>query len=286
MMGCGNAGGNPAGGFMRTVRMVIEYDGTDFRGWQEQQGFRTVQGTLTEAVSRVLNRPVEIFGASRTDAGVHAAGQVVHFRTDSPIPAEKWPFLLNPTLPPDVTVKTAEDAPDSFHARFSTLGKQYEYTILSTVQPSALWRNRAFHVYRPLDADLMRVAAFSLIGEHDFAAFRDVGCEAGSTIRTLHRMDIHRNGPFLHILVEGNAFLYHMVRILAGTLVDIGSGRLPADIMPELLNSGDRRKGGQTAPAHGLCLKHVFYGDASGHPVNGRSAIVTDTCLSSSDMIK
>lgn len=244
---------------MRTIRLTLEYDGTRYAGWQRQAAAPTVQAAVESAVAHVLGRQVEVVGASRTDAGVHAAGQVAHFRTDSRIPPGKWPFVLNACLPGDITVREACPAPDDFHARFSAMGKRYRYTILAQPQPSALWRERAFHVYRPLDVRSMRLAAMQLAGEHDFAAFRDTGCEAPTTVRTIHAAVITEAPPFLYLTVEGNAFLYHMVRILAGTLVDIGTGRLPSDCVPALFASRDRRGAGQTAPACGLCLEQVLY---------------------------
>ena len=249
---------------MRTIRLTLEYDGARYRGWQRQAEAPTIQAAVEAAVASVLGHHAEVVGASRTDAGVHATGQVAHFRADTRIPPEKWPFVLNAVLPPDIVVREAAAASDDFHARFSAIGKRYRYTILAQPQPSALWRERAFHVYRPLDVARMRAAAECLVGEHDFAAFRDAGCEALSTRRTLHGVKLTEAFPFLHLEVEGNAFLYHMVRIVAGTLVDIGTGRLAADCVPALLASGDRRLAGQTAPACGLCLEAVFH--AAGRP--------------------
>ncbi len=244
---------------MHTIRLTLEYDGTRYAGWQRQETAPTVQGAVEAALAGILGKRVAVVGASRTDAGVHATGQVAHFHTDLPVSPEKWPFVLNACLPSDIVAREATLASSDFHARFSAIGKRYRYTVLAQPQPSALWRERAFHVYRPLDVARMRQAAACLAGEHDFAAFRDAGCEARTTRRTLHRVAITEDPPFLRLEVEGNAFLYHMVRILAGTLVDIGTGRLPADCLPALLAGRDRRLAGQTAPACGLCLEQVLY---------------------------
>jgi tRNA pseudouridine38-40 synthase len=244
---------------MRTIGLVVAYDGTDFHGWQRQPRARTVQETLEQSLGMLLGQPVPVVGASRTDAGVHATGQVAHFRTSAPIPADKWPYVLNAVLPPDVRVMAAFCAPDAFHARFSATGKQYRYRLHVAPHASPLLRRQAHHVFLPLSVGRMAQAAEALCGTHDFSAFRDAGCQAGTTIRTVHEIRILGEPPAVDILVSGDAFLYHMIRILAGTLVAIGTGRLPRELPPQLLLSGDRASAGPTAPACGLVLEKVCY---------------------------
>lgn len=247
---------------MRTVGLVLEYDGTGFQGWQRLPGKRTVQSVVQEALAAVLGEELSLVGASRTDAGVHATGQVAHFLTNSPIPAEKMPFVLNPVLPPDVRIRGAFEAQAGFNARFSSVGKRYRYSIYAAPQASALWRHRAMHVFLPIDRSRMRAAAEFLVGQHDFSAFRDAGCQSKTTIRTIHQVEVVCRDPFLELVVAGNAFLYHMVRILAGTLVAAGTGKLEAADIPDILARGDRRLAGPTAPACGLVLEEVLYDSA------------------------
>jgi len=255
----------------RTVRLVLEYDGTEFSGWQRQRDRRTVQEVLEDALGELTGEPVSAVAAGRTDAGVHAAGQVVGFRTRSRIPAEGFLGGTNALLPRDVAVLRAEDAPPSFHARRDATGKHYRYRIVNRRSPAPLSARYATPVRAPLDEAGMAAAARPLLGTHDFSAFRNAGSVEGTGVRTLTRLDITREGEYLSMDVEGDGFLYRMVRNLAGTLIRAGRGRLDADGVRRILESRDRRTAGPAAPARGLCLVEVFYEESES--ARNRSAL-------------
>jgi tRNA pseudouridine38-40 synthase len=255
---------------MRNVKLVLEYDGTDLCGWQRQKGDPSVQQHLEEALSEMLKTEVKVTGASRTDAGVHALGQVANFKTDSNIPLHGFRRGLNSSLPDSIAIVAAHEVGEEFHARFSARGKRYRYRILATSERAPLVRHRAWHRPRPLNLDAMRNAAPALLGEHDFSAFRATGCSANTPIRKVGRIDLNRDGQEIVLVVEGNAFLRNMVRIIAGTLVGVGEGRFDSSELSEILASGDRTRAGQTAPAHGLTLVEVFYPPAEPAPISGQ----------------
>ena len=243
----------------RRIRMIVEYDGTNYAGWQRQANALAVQQVVEEALTKLTQTPVVITGASRTDAGVHALGQTVHFDTESRIPAEKFAYALNTMLPADVRIRRSEDIDDDFHARFSTRGKRYRYLIYQNAHAGALNRNTHAHVIYPLDDDLMRREAQALVGTHDFAAFAASGSVVKDTVRTIYAVRLERRGDELELTVEGNGFLYNMVRIIAGTLISIGTGKLEPGAFARAIETGDRLVLGVTAPAHGLTLMEVFY---------------------------
>jgi tRNA pseudouridine38-40 synthase len=244
---------------MRQVRLVVEYDGTALCGWQRQPNGPTVQEHLEVALATLLQHAATVTGASRTDAGVHARGQVATFRTERTIPLHGIRRGLNSLLPDAIAIREAAEAPDEFHARFSASGKHYRYTILARPDRSPRWRDRAWHHAKPLDRDAMRAAAAVLVGEHDFAAFRAAGCSAKTTIRRIDSIELADDGELVQIDVRGNAFLRNMVRILVGTLVEAGTGdRTPAQVV-EILANRDRTKAGITAPPQGLELVSVRY---------------------------
>lgn len=246
---------------MRNIRCLVEYDGTDFYGFQRQKGRETIQGCLERAVATLTGERVTVHGAGRTDAGVHAEGQVINFFTTSRIPTERWPYALNSRLPAAIVVKAAEEAPADFHARKSAVAKTYRYTIWNAPFPSAFWRRFAYHVPTPLDVDAMRQAASLLVGRHDFAAFQAAGSTpVRSTVRHLQRLDIVQDGPRIDIYGKADGFLYHMMRNIVGTLLLVGDGRRPPAWVGEVLASRRRELAGPTAPAHGLCLIRVEYG--------------------------
>ena len=244
---------------MKNIALVTEYDGTAFHGWQSQKGLRNVQDELAKAISRCTGEAVRLTGCSRTDAGVHAAGHVSNFFTESRIPVEKLPLALNSHLPADIAVLGAAVVPDAFHARFSATGKRYRYRILYSPTRPVLERHRVCHVIHRMDEVNMLRAAAMLEGTHDFRAFMASGGEAKTTVRTIHSLQLSHQGPALDILVHGDGFLYNMVRIIAGTLYYVGIGRIAAEEIPAILASGDRRRAGKTLPAHGLTLEEVFY---------------------------
>ncbi|MBE5801275.1 MAG: tRNA pseudouridine(38-40) synthase TruA [Clostridiales bacterium] len=241
------------------VLIRVSYDGTAYAGWQRQQNALAVQQVLEEALSKLTGETITVTGSSRTDAGVHALGQCVHFDTCSRIPADKYPFALNTCLPADIRVLAGMDISSQFHARFDAKGKSYTYRIHNAPHASALMRNFSAHVPQNLDVSLMQQSLPCLIGTHDFAAFQAAGGTAKTTIRTLESIQLLQNGPELTLMVRGNAFLYNMVRIIAGTALDIGMGRIPPEAFQKALDTGDRLALGITAPACGLELTQVYY---------------------------
>jgi tRNA pseudouridine38-40 synthase len=244
----------------RTLRLLIEYDGTGFHGWQVQASGRTVQGELEQAFERITGSRVRIQGAGRTDAGVHALGQVASLRTDHGIGLRELRRGLNALTGPDVSVREAEEASPGFCARRSASGKLYRYRILNADEGSPLRRHTHLHVVRPLDVEAMAAAAGRLEGRHDFDAFRAADCERESAEITLESLTVERAGDEITIEARAPAFLKNMVRVIAGTLHWVGAGRLAPDDMSSILGSRDRRNAGPTAPPHGLVLVRVFYG--------------------------
>lgn len=248
---------------MPRVRLTIEYDGTDYHGWQRQPASATIQGTIEAAIHRISGARVVAVAAGRTDAGVHAAGQTVHFDTQRPFAPDTWRRALNAVLPPDITVIDAQAAPDAFHARFSAIGKHYRYRLLNRQTPSPLERRTSWHVPSRLDVAAIRRAAKSLVGLRDFRAFEGSDPSHGPARDTrcrITRCSIRRQHDLLLIDIIGTRFLKHMVRNIVGTLVEVGLGRRPAADMARILESRDRRLAGVTAPAHGLTLMSVRYG--------------------------
>ena len=244
---------------MKRILLTVEYDGTAYAGWQRQINGLAVQQVLEEALSSACGHSVTVTGASRTDAGVHALDQKVHFDTDSTIPPDKYPFVLNTMLPPDIRVLEGREVPADFHARFLTAGKTYTYRIWNARHASALRRNTHWHVPVPLDETPVRQALLTLLGKHDFAAFQAAGGTAKTTIRTLSSADLAVSGNEWILTVSGDAFLYNMVRIIAGTVVEIGLGKIGSDAFTRAFETLDRLVLGMTAPAHGLELTRVRY---------------------------
>ncbi len=241
------------------IALGIEYDGRNFAGWQSQNQTRTVQTCVEDALSHVADEPLRVQCAGRTDAGVHAFGQVIHVDTQAQRSSRSWVLGANSHLPDDVSVHWAVPVTEQFHARFSATARSYRYVILNRSSPSAVFDRLATWEHRPLDTIAMRRAAACLVGEHDFSAFRAQGCQAKSPMRTIKRLEILRRGQLILIEVEANAFLQHMVRNIAGVLVAIGSGKAQCDWARQVLDSRDRTSGGVTAPAHGLYLMAVSY---------------------------
>ena len=253
---------------MRHIRLVVEYDGSHLHGWQRQHGVPTVQEHLEIALAKLLTHEVQVTGASRTDAGVHARGQVASFRTERPIPVHGVRRGLNSLLPPDIAIRDAAEVPEDFHPRFSATGKHYRYTILARAERSPRWRDRAWHHSDPLSVSAMHDAARALIGEHDFAAFRAAGCTAKTTMRRVDSITLTRLHPhLLEVDIRGNAFLRQMVRIIVGTLTEVGTGRRSVSQMAEILASRDRTQAGITAPPQGLELIEVRYDGTRPAPV-------------------
>jgi tRNA pseudouridine38-40 synthase len=251
----------------RTV-LGVEYLGTNYCGWQHQRHALSVQQVLEGAIGRVANRPVRVHCAGRTDAGVHASGQVVHFETASPRPMRAWTLGVNANLPDDVAVQWALPVEAGFHARFTALARHYRYLILRSPVRSALLRDRAVWTHRPLDPGAMEQAAGALVGRHDFTSFRALACQAKSPVRTVHYLRVLEHGPILEIVIGADGFLHHMVRNIVGVLMAIGRGDAPVDWTRELLALRDRTRGGITAPAHGLYLARVDYPPRYGLPTS------------------
>lgn len=245
---------------MPTFRLTIEYDGTDFAGWQSQPGQRTIQGTLESALHVMLRERAALQGAGRTDAGVHASGQVASFSAATDLAPERFRQGLTALSRPDVAVVEASFAPEGFNARFDAVGKHYRYRVLGRRAPSPLLARTSWFVPHALDLEAMREAAAALVGRHDFRGFRAADCERRTTVREIFELSIGADGSgLLSIDVKGDAFLKNMVRIIAGTLVEVGRGRRPPSVVGRILEAGDRTLAGPTAPAHGLALVSVFY---------------------------
>lgn len=246
---------------IRRIKLVIEYDGSGYHGWQVQENAHSVQEEVERAVLRITGENVRITGAGRTDAGVHAFGQVAHFDTSSNVPAEKFAAALNSVLPPEVSVVSSAEMPAGFHARFSACGKTYEYRILNRPVRSPILAKRAWHVRETLDLDAMKLAAAKFIGKHDFSSF----CASGHSVLTYDRVitasEWAMMGECLVYQVSGNGFLYNMVRIMTGTMVEIGLNKRPVEDIETLFEERDRNQAGITAPPHGLYLVKVHYPD-------------------------
>lgn len=241
----------------------VEYNGAAFHGWEIQQPeIRTVQGMVEAALSKVANHFVRITTAGRTDTGVHASGQVIHFDSEADRSERSWLYGANANLPADVSLSWVRPVADEFHARFSALSRSYRYVIFNRPVRSALSVQERTWVYRPLDVERMQEGANHLLGEHDFNAYRAVACQAHSPVRTIHRLDVSRHGEEVHIEVRANAFLHHMVRNIAGVLIAIGGGLQEPEWAREVLELRDRTQGGVTAPPEGLTLVAVEYPQA------------------------
>jgi len=254
----------------RNILMVVGYDGTDFHGWQKQPGVRTVQEEIEQAARRVAHHQVTVLGSGRTDAGVHAQGQVANFETTCEIPCPNLHKAIGGRLPKDITIHRIREVPLGFRATREALSKLYRYTIYNdNRRPVSEHRQRyVYHYWQPLDIDRMRNAARYLVGRHDFAAFASSGSERETTIRTIYRFEVYRHYNEILLDVEGNGFLYNQVRNMVGTLIEIGRGHWPINRMPGILDSRNRCHAGGTAPARGLCLQWVRYNFTNYNPTN------------------
>jgi tRNA pseudouridine38-40 synthase len=251
---------------MPRIALGLEYDGSAFAGWQAQAHAKGVQSVVEEALSSVANHPIEVTAAGRTDAGVHAAMQVVHFDTDAQRSERGWVLGSNTHLPPQVSALWARLTPDAFHARYSALARRYRYLILNRAPRPALAALRVSWIRDPLDAARMHEAAQLLVGEHDFTSFRAAECQARTPMRRLHEISVARRGEIVTVSVTANAFLHHMVRNIAGVLIAIGASERPVEWAAQVLAARDRRQGGVTAPASGLYLSGIRYSPALGLP--------------------
>lgn len=256
------------------VALGIEYDGTSFSGWQYQPHAPTVQQAVQAAASRVADQPVVLHCAGRTDAGVHALGQVVHFDAHARRGERSWVLGINANLPAQIAVCWARAMPADFHARFSAMARHYRYLILSRPTRPALLARRAVWTHRHLDVAAMREAGQALVGTHDFSSFRALGCQAKSPVRTLHYLQLAQHGEFIELALGADGFLHHMVRNIAGVLMAIGRSEAPCDWTRELLALRDRTQGGVTAPAHGLYLSAVEYPERFAVPISASPSVL------------
>jgi tRNA pseudouridine38-40 synthase len=246
------------------IACAVEYDGSGFSGWQRQNHARSVQGEVEAALSRVADHALRVVCAGRTDSGVHASWQIIHFDTLAERSERSWVLGANANLPDDAGLLWAREVDDDFHARFSAQVRSYRYVILNREFPSALLHRRATWVHQALDVSRMQEGARYLLGEHDFSSFRALACQAKSPVRTIYRLDIRRSGVYLYLDVEANAFLHHMVRNIAGVLLAVGRGAQKSQWVEAILDKRDRTQGGVTAPASGLYLVGVRYPEKYG----------------------
>ena len=241
------------------VLLVVAYDGTNYCGWQVQPNGISIQQKLNEAISDLFGKEIECVGASRTDAGVHALGNVAVFDVDSRMPAEKICYALNQRLPDDIVVQDSMEVDEDFHPRYAESRKTYQYRILNRRMPDPTSRRDTYHYYYPLDVDLMRSAASYLVGRHDFTSFSSVHAQVKSRVRTIYYARVFKEGDTIIFEICGNGFLYNMVRIIAGTLIKVGAGEIKPQEMQTILNGKDRALAGPTAPAHGLTMMGLEY---------------------------
>ena len=262
---------------MPRLKLTLEYDGTRYVGWQMQSNGRSIQAELQEALGRLLGGEVEATAAGRTDSGVHAAGQVVCFDTERQLPLKAYWMGLNGLLPQDIAVVAAEEVPAQFDPRRWSRGKRYRYRVSNRRTRSPLRRYTHWEVFAPLDVEAMARAARHLLGRHDFSAFRAADCQAAHAVREVRRLTVEgTSGDAVSLVVEGTAFLKHMVRNLAGTLVEVGKGRRSEAWVAEVLAGRNRKQAGPTAPPQGLVLEEVFYGEGPPPRTAGDSADVFD----------
>ena len=255
------------------IALGIEYDGSAFRGWQTQPGGGTVQDELEAALAQIAGEPVPVVCAGRTDAGVHATGQVVHFDAPANRPLMAWVRGVNSFLPPAVAVRWAQPVAEGFHARFSAFGRSYRYLLINRPQRTGVWHGRAGWYHHALDESVMQRGADFLLGEHDFSAFRAADCQAKSPVKTIRRAQVRRFGDMIVFDFEAGAFLHHMVRNMVGSLVYVGQGKHPPEWIAQLLAQGDRRLAAPTFSAAGLYLVGVDYEAHWGLPAVGDSLL-------------
>lgn len=248
---------------MKRVKLIVAYDGSNYSGWQIQPNAVTIEEILNFHLTQLLREPIKVIGASRTDAGVHALGNVAVFDTSARMPAEKISFAMNTRLPADIRIQDSCEVPPDFHPRFQRTIKTYEYSILNRKFPDPTKRLYSLFYYHPLDVEKMQKAAEYLVGEHDFKSLCTHKADVESTVRTIYSVDIEKNGEMITIRIRGNGFLYNMVRIITGTLLRVGTGYYQPEYMKELLEAKDRQAAGETAPPQGLMLVKIEYPDYS-----------------------
>lgn len=244
---------------MRNIKLTIEYDGTNFGGWQKQPNQLNIQGEIERAIQIVTGKEVELIGSGRTDSGVHAFAQVANFKIDTDFPLEKMAIAFNSQLKQAIRIKKVEQVTEEFHSRYHCHQKTYAYFIDNSSQGTAIYRNLTYHVPQTLDVEAMKKAASYLVGEHDFSSFKSSGTSSKSSVRTIYNAIVLKEQERVVIQLTGNGFLYNMVRIIAGTLVEIGKGEKTPEEIQEIIQAKDRQKAGKTLPPQGLFLMQVDY---------------------------
>lgn len=245
---------------MRNIKLTIEYDGKEYNGWQKQPNKLNIQGNIEKAIEAITSEEVDLMASGRTDAGVHALGQVANFKTNSKLPIEKFPVAINSKLKKSIRIINAEEVEEKFHSRLSCKQKTYRYIINNTYNGTAIYRNQEYHVPQKLNIEKMQKAAKFFEGEHDFKAFKASGTSSKSSVRKIYEAKVYSdNNGRIYIELTGNGFLYNMVRIIAGTLVEVGLGKIKPEEISDIIIQGKRENAGKTLPAHGLYLVKVEY---------------------------
>lgn len=244
---------------MRNIRLTIEYDGKDFNGWQKQPNKLNIQGEIERAIEEITGEKVDLIASGRTDAGVHALAQMANFKTNSNLPVEKYPIALNTKLKKSIRIQKAEEVEEDFHSRYHCKQKTYRYVINNSEQGSSIYRNLEYFVPNKLNVEKMQKAVKYFEGEHDFKAFKASGTSSKSSVRTIYKGKVEKQGDRIIIELTGNGFLYNMVRIIAGTLVDVGLEKIKPSEIPEIIEKGERIRAGKTLPPQGLYLVKVEY---------------------------
>lgn len=244
---------------MKNVMLIVEYEGTKFFGWQRQIGKRTVEEEIEKVIRNITNEKIKLIGSGRTDAKVHAIGQVANFKTKSTIPASRFKYILNTRLPEDIIIRESKEVSMDFHSRFSAKAKEYKYYIYNSKMPSAIYRNFTYHIIKDIDLNKMRIASKEFIGTHDFASFKGRRSLVKDTIRTIYNIEIKEEKDLIEISITGKSFLKHMVRIIIGTLLEVAYGNLNPEDIKEIIASKDRSKAKKTADPQGLFLMKVYY---------------------------
>lgn len=244
---------------MKNIRLTIEYDGKDFNGWQKQPNKLNIQGEIERAIEEITGEKVDLIASGRTDAGVHALAQMANFKTNSNLPVEKYPIALNTKLKKSIRIQKAEEVEENFHSRYHCKQKTYRYVINNSEQGSSIYRNLEYFIPNKLNVDKMQEAVKYFEGEHDFKAFKASGTSSKSSVRTIYKTKVEKQGNRIIIELTGNGFLYNMVRIIAGTLVEVGLEKIEPKDIPQIIEEGDRTKAGKTLPPQGLYLVKVEY---------------------------
>ena len=244
---------------MRNIKLIIEYNGKKFNGWQKQADKPNIQGEIENAIYEITGEKIDLIASGRTDAGVHSLGQTANFKTSSEIPIEKIPLAINSKLKKSIVIKSAQEVEERFHARYNCISKKYRYIINNSQEGSAIYRDLEYHMPIKLNVNNMEKAIKYFEGEHDFRGFKSTGSNNKNTTRTIYKAEIKQDGERIIIEFTGNGFLYNMVRIMVGTLVEVGLGKIKPEEIDEIIKSKDRTKAGKTLPAHGLYLVEVNY---------------------------